>query len=145
MTYGFDYKDALEKCGMLSSFEGRDHVGDGGDSLYLRIKITEQDRPLIVTYLERAARELEDMAARIITESSYTPDGFTWEVITERTRWNVNKKLDENMMDALTSYAMMEWLSDRRPDRAAVYKQIWTDMAAMCVGNIYRKNPPSLK
>ena len=51
MTYEFEYIKAIDKCEMLSSFEGRDLVGDSGESLYLKIKITEQDRPLIRTYL----------------------------------------------------------------------------------------------
>ena len=60
MTYEFEYIKAIDKCEMLSSFEGRDLVGDSGESLYLKIKITAQDRPLIRTYLEQAARVLEE-------------------------------------------------------------------------------------
>ena len=75
---------------MLSSFEGRDLVGDSGESLYLKIKITEQDRPLIRTYLEQAARSLEEGMSKIITSSAYSEEGFVWEVRTEDTRWNVN-------------------------------------------------------
>lgn len=71
---------------MLSSFEGRDLVGDSGDSLYLKVKITEQDRPLIKTYLEQAARALEEGMAKIITSSAYSEEGFVWEVRTEDTR-----------------------------------------------------------
>lgn len=130
---------------MLSSFEGRDLVGDSGESLYLKIKITKQDRPLIRTYLEQAARVLEEGMAKIITSSTYSEEGFVWEVRTEDTRWNVNRKLDENLLDALVGYSMMSWLSDRKPDRIGVYKSLWEDMSVMCVKNIYRKNPPLLK
>ena len=130
---------------MLSSFEGRDLVGDSGESLYLKIKITAQDRPLIRTYLEQAARVLEEGMAKIITSSTYSEEGFVWEVRTEDTRWNVNRKLDENLLDALVGYSMMSWLSDRKPDRIGVYKSLWEDMSVMCVKNIYRKNPPLLK
>ena len=138
MTYEFEYIKAIDKCEMLSSFEGRDLVGDSGESLYLKIKITAQDRPLIRTYLEQAA-------AKIITSSTYSEEGFVWEVRTEDTRWNVNRKLDENLLDALVGYSMMSWLSDRKPDRIGVYKSLWEDMSVMCVKNIYRKNPPLLK
>ena len=127
MTYEFEYIKAINKCEMLSSFEGRDLVGNSGESLYLKIKITEQDRPLIRT------------------SSTYSEEGFVWEVRTDDTRWNVNKKLDENLLDALVGYSMMGWLSDRKPDRIGVYKSLWEDMSVMCVKNIYRKNPPLLK
>lgn len=120
-------------------------VGDSGESLYLKIKITAQDRPLIRTYLEQAARVLEEGMAKIITSSTYSEEGFVWEVRTEDTRWNVNRKLDENLLDALVGYSMMSWLSDRKPDRIGVYKSLWEDMSVMCVKNIYRKNPPLLK
>lgn len=145
MTYKFEYAKAIEKCGMLSSFEGRELVGDGGESLYLRVRITEQDKPLIREYMERAARSLEDGMSRIITSSEYSEEGFVWEVRTEETRWNVNRKLDENLTDALVGYAMAGWLSDRKPDRIGVYKSLWEDMSVMCVRNMYRKNPPLLK
>lgn len=75
MTYEFEYIKAIDKCEMLSSFEGRDLVGDSGESLYLKIKITEQDRPLIRTYLEQAARVLEEGMAKIITSSAYSEKG----------------------------------------------------------------------
>ena len=145
MTYDFEYIKAIDKCEMLSSFEGRDLGGDSGESLYLKIKITEQDWPLIRTYLEQAARVLEEGMAKIITSSAYSEKGFVWEVRTEDTRWNVNRKLDENLLDALVGYSMMSWLSDRKPDRIGVYKSLWEDMSVMCVKNIYRKNPPLLK
>ena len=130
---------------MRDAIEGRDLVGDSGESLYLKIKITAQDRPLIRTYLEQAARVLEEGMAKIITSSTYSEEGFVWEVRTEDTRWNVNRKLDENLLDALVGYSMMSWLSDRKPDRIGVYKSLWEDMSVMCVKNIYRKNPPLLK
>ena len=83
--------------------------------------------------------------AKIIPSSTYSEEGFVWEVRTEDTRWNVNRKLDENLLDALVGYSMMSWLSDRKPDRIGVYKSLWEDMSVMCVKNIYRKNPPLLK
>ena len=79
--------------------------------------------------------------AKIITSSAYSEEGFVWEVRTEDTRWNFNKKLDENLLDALVGYSMMGWLADRRPDRIGGYKSLWEDMSVMCVKNIYRKNP----
>lgn len=145
MTYGFSYNDAIDRCVMLSSFEGRDYTGDSGDSLFLKVKITEQDKPLIRTYLGQAARMLEDGMSRIITAATYDDDGFSWEVRTEETRWNVNKKLDENLGEALVGYSMMRWLSDRKPDRIGIYKNLWEDMSVMCVKNMYRKNSPALK
>ena len=124
---------------MIASYEGRDYTGDSGDSLYLTVKITNQDLPLIKRYLEEAARLIEDGVARMVDASSYSDSGFSWTLRTEDTRWNTNKKLDENLKDA-----MMQWLVERKPARVDMYKELWENMRIMAMKNIFRKMPPKL-
>lgn len=142
MVYEYKYDSVFERCVMLSSFEGRDASSQSGESEYLKIKITEQDKPLILSYIDSAARMLQERMARMVTSAEYDIAGFTWVVRTEDTRWNVNTKLDKNIQEALVSYAMMNWLSERKAGRVELYKQLWVDMTQMCVENIFRKNPP---
>lgn len=145
MVYNFDYTDVLSQCVMLSSYEGRDFVGKSGESLFLDIKITAQDKPLINTYIVQAAQILQEKMGRMITSADYIENGFTWNIRTEETRWNVNTKLDENLKEALVSYAMMNWLLEKKADKAPMYKSLWDDMSAMCVQNVFRKMPPRKK
>ncbi len=144
MVYNYDYTDTITRCSMIASYEGRDYTGDSGDSLYLTVKITNQDLPLIKRYLEEAARLIEDGVARMVDASSYSDSGFSWTLRTEDTRWNTNKKLDENLKDALVSYAMMQWLAERKPARVDMYKELWENMRIMAMKNIFRKMPPKL-
>ena len=144
MTYQFQYATALERCSMLSSFEGRDYVGGDGESLFLTVKITEQDKPLILTYMEQAARDMETRLDNMVTSTEYDTDGFTWELRTEETRWNPDKRMDNSVREALVGYAMARWLEDRKPARKAAYDEIWNGSATMAVANLYRKRAPEL-
>ena len=145
MKLKFKYSDVMERCRMLSSYEGRDHMNEGGESLYLDIKITGQDEPLLLTYMGQAARALEERMRRMITDAEYTGEGFVWEMRTEETRWTPGQRFDGNLHEAIVSYVMMNWLSERKSGRTGLYKTLWEDMSEMCVQNIYRKMPPTKK
>ena len=67
MVYEFTYSAVISRCKMLASFEGRDYTGDSGESLFLRVKLTEQDEPLLLSYLEEAARRIEERVARMVS------------------------------------------------------------------------------
>lgn len=143
MVYEYRYDEALERCVMLSSYEGRESADGSGETKYLQIKNTEQDRPLILVYIAAAARLLQERMSRMITSAEYNETGFVWTVRTEETRWNVNTKLDKNIQESLVSYAMMNWLAERKPDRVDMYRQLWQDMTQMCVANLFRKSVPT--
>lgn len=142
MEYELKYSLAIEKCKMLSSYEGRDAVGESGDSLYLKVKITEQDEPLIRKHLEDAARALEELMARMIVATDYNEGGFVWELRTEMTRWNRLRTFGGNVLEAVVSYAMGEWLSDKIPAQTEIYKNLFTDMGKMAANNLFAKMPP---
>lgn len=142
MEYELKYSLALDRCKMLSSYEGRDAVGESGDSLYLNVKITEQDEPLIRKHLEDAARALEEQMARMIVSAAYNDDGFVWELRTDMTRWNKLRAFGGNVLEAVVSHAMSEWLTDKVPARTEMYKNLFTDMGKMAVNNLFAKMPP---
>lgn len=142
MEYELKYSLALEKCKMLSSYEGRDAVGESGDSLYLRVKITEQDEPLIKRLFKNSAKVLEEQMARMIVSANYEMDGFVWELRTDMTRWNNLRAFGENVLEAVVSYAMSEWLADKIPIRSGIYKNLCADMGKMAVNNLFAKIPP---
>jgi len=142
MTYKQKYSDIMEQCVMLSQFEGRDYYSEDGESLYHVVKITEQDRPLVLGYIQEGAHRLEDMLERMISGSSYTEDGFEWELRTEETRWNADKHLAENMTDALKCYAMSCWLDGRKSNRTEWYTNMYAEMSSLCQKSVMRKLPP---
>lgn len=65
MEVVFKYKDIIDRCEQLSSFESKGKVNDAGESLYLDIHINEIDRLLVRKYAEQArgilASEMEKM------------------------------------------------------------------------------------
>jgi hypothetical protein len=142
MKFLFEYKDVLTRCVILSSYEGRDYVGDSGDSMYLTVKITQQDVPLLKTYISDAVHKLEDMLQRMVISSIYKEDSLEWELRTDETRWNLRKKFTDNFQEAVVGYAMFNWLNGRKADSVATYQAIWQDMSAMCVRNLFAKIPP---
>lgn len=127
---------------MLSQFEGRDYYSENGDSLYSLVKITEQDRPLLLSYIEEGAHRLEESMERMVSASTYTDDGFEWDLRTEETRWNADKDFGRNMTDALKSYAMSLWLDGRKSDRKEWYMSLFSDMTDLCRKSIMRKSAP---
>lgn len=142
MEYEFLYGKVIERCKMLSSFEGRDYVGQSGESLYLTVRVTEQDVPLLLEYAGRAAKNLQERMARMISSADYSEEGFKWVIRSKETRWNINTALDRNIEEAIVSYVMSVWLEGRKSDKVSMYKQMWEDISIECVQNIFRKMPP---
>lgn len=142
MEYSLQYDGVMEQCAMLSQFEGRDYHAENGDSLYLAVKITSQDEPLVRGYMEQGARKLEDMMERMVVESAYGDGGFRWELRTDETRWNAGKEFDGNMRDALKCYAMAKWLDGRKSDRVEAYNTLFAELSEMCRKGLMRKTPP---
>lgn len=142
MEYELKYGLAMEKCKMLSSYEGRDASSESGESIYLKVKITEQDEPLLRSYMEKAARMIEERISRMMVSSEYGADGFRWRMRTDETRWNKLRDFGGNVLEAVVSYAMGEWMSDKIPGRTEMYKGMFADMSVMVVKNIFFKMPP---
>lgn len=130
---------------MLSEYEGRDYYGENGDSLYLSVKIAEQDYDLLATYLHEGARKMESALERMITAVEYTDDGLKWTLRTDETRWNGNISFSKLAVEALTSYVMGQWLDGRRTDRKAAYDAIYEDMMGALIQNVMRKSTPHKK
>lgn len=142
MEYTVKYNDVFEQCVMLSQFEGRDYHGDDGESLYLSVKITGQDKDLVMSYIEQGARKLEELLERMIVETDYSDDEFKWILRTEETRWNTAKQFGINVRDALKCYAMSKWLDGRKSDRVEAYATLYADLSEMCRRSLMRRMPP---
>lgn len=69
MEIQIQYKDIIDRCEQLSSFEARGKVDATGQSRYLDIHIGEVDQLLINQYIEQARAILEEKFDRMITDS----------------------------------------------------------------------------
>lgn len=69
MEVQIKYKDIIDRCEQLSSFEARGKVDANGQSRYLDIHIGEIDHLLINQYIEQARTMLEEKFDRMITDS----------------------------------------------------------------------------
>lgn len=142
MEYEFLYDKVIERCKMLSSFEGREYVSQSGESMYLTVKITEQDVPLLLGYAARAAKSLQERMSRMIVSATYSEEGFKWNIRSRETRWNINTALDRNIEEAIVAYSMASWMEGRKDDKVPMYRQMWEDISLQCVQNVFRKMPP---
>lgn len=145
MDYELKYKDVRDRCVMLSEYEGRDYYDDNGESLYLTVKITEQDYDLLATFLHDGARKMEGGLNRMITAAEYTDEGLKWTLRTDETRWNEKVEFGTLAVEALASYVMGQWLDGRRTDRKAAYDAIFNDMMGALMQNLTRKSVPKRK
>ena len=67
MTVEIKYKDLIDRCEKLSSFESEGKVDAAGQSRYLEIHINEVDKLLVKQYIEQAKRALEERMDRMIS------------------------------------------------------------------------------
>jgi hypothetical protein len=154
MEIRFKYDDLINRCEQLSSFETEGKVDAAGQSRYLEIHINEVDKLLIQQYITQARGVLEERMERMIasvtenagisdeaTEEAVEIPGFTWTLRTD-TRWKQNNSLAKHISEAIVSYTMSAWLSDRLPERVAFYDALFTASTEMAVKNIFKKQVP---
>ena len=72
MTVEIKYKDLIDRCEQLSSFESEGKVDAAGQSRYLEIHINEVDKLLVKQYIEQARAIMEEKFDRMITDSKTT-------------------------------------------------------------------------
>ncbi len=164
-TIKYEYSEAIERCEMLSAFEGRNAVDANGESLYEMVKIVAQDKDLLMAYMGTSARLLEESFAPVVTESTYvdvavaevkdadgnvtTPEqipGFTMVLDRDEERWSAGKRdFERYLTEALSSYAMWQWLMDKVPERANVYGELWQQMSAATTNALHRLSAPRKK
>lgn len=144
MEFKFDYEKALTRCRMLSSYEAAEMEDANGESRYLETRITLQDGPLMREYFNTAALVIGESCARAVVDASYGTGGFTWTLRLDWQRWNSERDLRRYVGEALTSYAMSQWLLKKGCDaRSGVYKAVWDDMLGRCVSVMFRLRAPA--
>lgn len=69
MEVEFRYKDLINRCEQLSSFESEGKFDAAGQSRYLEIHINEVDKIIIRQYIDEARAILEERLDRMITDT----------------------------------------------------------------------------
>lgn len=146
LTIQIDYDDIMERCKMLSSYEGRDRHDANGQSLYEKVVITEQDEQLINGYISQsllAAREqLADMIATVDDE---TDGEETWTINPQR-RYNSkgSKNLTKHLTEALAASVMTAWLTyNSVDDRSGFYQTVYENEIRLISDNLHTKAAPT--
>lgn len=70
MTVEIKYKDLIDRCEQLSSFESEGKADAAGQSRYLEIHINEVDKLLIMQYINQARALIEERFERMILDAS---------------------------------------------------------------------------
>ena len=141
------YSTVLNRCKMLSAFEGRDRYDAAGRDLYSQVAIAEQDSDLIMDYLKRAlvaVREgLDDMITAIdVTSSSQE----VWTLRSVQRRWDKKgyTKLGTNLHEALAASVMAAWMSYKGiQDRSTFYQTLYDNEMKLISDNLHTKAAPT--
>ena len=81
MEVRIKYKDIIDRCEQLSSFEARGKVDANGESRYLDIHINEVDKQLVMQYILQARTTLEGSMERMISAVVEIKDqAFVWKI-----------------------------------------------------------------
>lgn len=88
MTLTVKYKDIIERCEMLSSFEAEGRYDANGKSRYPDLHIGEADLPLLTQYIKQAQALIEQRMERMIADTS---DEYIEEVVDNRMRMPFDK------------------------------------------------------
>lgn len=144
MDIAFKYKEIIDNIKMLAAFEGREYVNTEGKSLFQSIIVTEQDFPLVKSYIHQAINSLQEQLARMILYTTQTDDETVWQIRGEQTRYNPSTQtaLQKHLYEAVASYAMMKWMEERKPSRVAMYADLWQGSSQLAAKNIFRKDAP---
>lgn len=142
MNFHFDYGELIGRMKMLSSYEGRNSIAGDGTSNYLKVKITEQDEPVVKEHISDAALRIEENIASAVHSSEYSETGFGWDLKLDTPRWNNRRSLSKYIEEAVVAYAMLKWVEENRPERVAAYSEIWNDMISRVVECVFRLNAP---
>jgi hypothetical protein len=86
----------------------------------------------------RGLQDYEPLYERVVVGYH---DGFKWSLRTD-TRWKQNNSLAKHVSEAIVSYTMSAWLSDKLPERVAFYDTLFTASTEMAVKNIFKKQAP---
>lgn len=76
-----------------------------------------------------------------VTVVTFVP-AISW-LIRKDTRWNGAKTFTKYVHEAIVSYAMAAWLRGKLDDRVAFYEQLFNNILAAAVKNIYTKQEPA--
>lgn len=143
MVFDYTYTELLERCKMLSSYEGRNSHTADGESNYIDIKIGTQDEPLLKTFLQQGAHIVESGIGKVV-DSTYTTDGFEYDLDVDTERWVKDDTLKKNIFETVVMFAMKLWMSYNNNSRSESYESVYQNMLSACVKNAYRKKKPNV-
>lgn len=144
MNITFTYTDIISQVKMLTAFEGRDYVNGDGDSMFLSVVVTEQDEPLIITYINQALNALSTRFERMIDGITIADTHTTWSLRTTQTRHPKanGATLNKHLKEAIVSYTLMNWFAERKADRVAMYSDLFNGSAELAAKNLFSKAAP---
>ena len=143
MEVRIKYKDIIDRCEQLSSFEARGKVDANGESRYLDIHINEVDKQLVMQYILQARTTLEGSMERMISAVVEIKDqAFVWKIRSDA-RWKPSSTFQRHITETIASYTMAQWLSGRLDERVAFYEGLFANSLALATKNIFTKQAPT--
>ncbi len=137
----------LDRCTMLSSYEGRNITDGSGESMYDSVHITDQDKDLVLYYINEAVNAVEtelgyhlESVERVATTTGGDPDAYEFTFISEPYFTEPGQR---RLGEVIETFAMSRWLEDKSESRGASYKLMYDNLMQALINSI-RKNRPTL-
>jgi len=133
----------------ISSYEGRSAVTPSGDSDFLNVHITDQDKSFVEDYISHGTSAVEESLGNLISDVEFGTNATTsdkettYKFVIDTNRVGT-ATLSSMIVEAIASYAMRQWVSERKPSRMEFYSNLYTQMVSSITRSLTRKSKPSL-
>ena len=144
LSIQIDFSTLMDRCKMLSSYEGRDTYDANGKSSFDGIVIHSVDEHLVSTYIQQGVAHVRHVVEDMLLGVEAITDGEQWTFRTDQRRYyskglsNIKKNIDE----AISAYVMAQWLGGRKDDRVAFYNTLYQNEIVLISDNIFSKSAP---
>lgn len=139
------YASIIDRCKMLSAFEGGEATAGDGQSRFPDIIITRQDEPLVKSYIDQAVQQTYNKLEKIIAStSSALTDALSWTLRSD-TLWpeaKSGRQLDRHIEETIVAWTMQCWLDYKHSERSKFYGEMFINYISLAEQNISASEAP---
>lgn len=142
-----EFANILNRCEMLSSFDGREALTQSGESNYKQLRITSQETDLLKTYIGQAVNNIESKLGGAIESVSSTDnaDKVSFAFASDSSRRSGNSSVFKRcLLETIVAFVMKRWYEDKASDRSNAYHALYEDMLISAKNIAYKKTKPTL-
>ena len=139
MDINIDITGVFDKVKMLSSFVGRNSYDNEANSLFDKILVTNQDKPLLEKYMYDGIENLVNLLGEYCSSSSQSSITIKLPIRFDNTK---EDSLKTEILAYLADYTFSQWLLFNNSEKDAHYSSLATNSITRIRNMIYTKTKP---